>query len=179
MSDELANDISQRVLSGRKTIETLEETLLDKVIVHEKTLRQWTNALFVKIEINSFDDDDTNMKKLANYAAEVGKNIQIAEHLLGIFEMQASAANNFKDKQFATRYVEELNNTEGRKIAAEKIRYLVLANSDIDNNEMASQSAAVIRDFFKRVVKGLEEARKSIENQIALNKQRIWLSHKG
>lgn len=174
----IAEGIAGRVLQGQETIKEVEAILLDKVIVEGKSLREWSRSLFVNTEIDQTQDEDTAMRMLAACSARIGKNIQVAEHLLGLFEMQAAAANNFKDREFARRYVEELNNTEGRKIAAEKIRYLVIANSDIDKNEMASQSAAVIRDYFKRLVKSLEEARKSVENQIALNKQRMWLSQR-
>ncbi len=175
--DELSESIANRVLIGQSIVKNVEKILVDKVVIYGKTLKEWSDILMVHVKVDSFSlDDDEIFRTLADYSAKIAKNIQMAEHLLGLFEMQASAANNFKEKEFAKRYVEEFQNNQGKKIAAEKLRYLVIADEDIDKNEMASQSAAVIRDFFKRKVKGLEEARKSIENQIILHKQRIWLA---
>lgn len=177
IEDSLSASIANRVLVGQDTVKNVEKILMEKVVIYGKTLTEWSDLLMINVKINSFeDDDDAIFRTLADYSAKIAKNIQMAEHLLGLFEMQASAANNFKEKEFARRYVEEFKNNEGKRIAAEKLRYMVIADEDIDKNEMASQSAAVIRDFFKRKVKGLEEARKSIENQITLHKQRIWLS---
>jgi hypothetical protein len=45
---------------------------------------------------------------------------------------------------------------------------MVLVNDVVDGSLAASQSAKVISEFFKRIIKGLEEMRKGLENRTRL-----------
>lgn len=163
---QIANQMAARIKKGKQILDASEKQIIEAIKVDGKTLKQWSSHLLVKLP-----EEDTDIKQLEVVQSKIGNSIQRAESVLARFEMQSNVASSFHDEGFARRYVEEMEAPiEGpkKRIAAEKIRQKVLVDTTVDSSLAATQAAKVIVEYFKRIVKGLEEARKSMENRIRL-----------
>lgn len=158
---ELAAKLASRVIHGKTILDACEGYLLDDLIVEGKTLRQWGREL--KIEI---PDGKDGPEALEEVSTKVGTAIQTAESILAIYEMKVSAAASFHDEEYAQIYVRELGGK--KKMAAEKIRQITLLDETVDASLAATQAAKAIVEYFKRLVKGLEEVRRGVENRTRL-----------
>jgi hypothetical protein len=161
-TDDIAEKLAARVIKGRQILQKSEKLIIDSLLIDGKNLKQWAKEL--PIERPHTDD----LPALEQASTDVAMAIQKAEYVLAVFELQASTASNFHDEGFAQQYVIEMEGNGEKKIAAEKIRQIVLVNSMVDSSLAASQSAKVIAEYFKRLVKGLEEVRKGLENRTRL-----------
>ncbi len=161
-ADDIAERLAARVVRGRKILAHSEKLIIESLIIDGKNLKEWAQEL--TIEIPQGDD----ILCLERASTDVGNAIQKAEYVLAVFELQASTASNFHDEGFARKYVTEMETNGEKKIAAEKIKQMVLVDSTVDASLAASQSAKVIAEYFKRLVKGLEEVRKGLENRTRL-----------
>jgi len=172
--DIISSKLVNRVTRGKKVLQASEEAILKSLIINGKNLKEWGAEL--RVTVPHGDGGDVNeIKALEIASTDVAEAIQKAEYLLAIFELQASTASNFHEEGFALRYVQEMEDSSGKKIAAEKIKQLVLVDSSVDLSLAATQAANILSDFFKRIVKGLEETRKGLENRIRLLGIRINL----
>ncbi len=169
-NEEISAGLAARALKGRDLLAACEDQILSNLKVGGKSLRDWGRELRVSIPKESTDID-----ALARASADVARAIQQAEYILGLFEVQAHLANNYHDQEFARRYVEEMKGN--KKIAAEKLKQSVLVDTTVDSTLAASQAARVIVDFFKKIVKGLEETRKGLENNTRLLGLRMRFLH--
>lgn len=160
--NDIAERLAARVLKGRSILEKSEKLIIDSLVIDGKNLKQWAHEL--KINIPEGDD----IQALERASTDVATAIQKAEYVLAVFELQASTASNFHDEGFARKYVTEMETNGEKKIAAEKIKQMVLVDSTVDSSLAASQAAKVVAEYFKRLVKGLEEVRKGLENRTRL-----------
>ena len=160
--DEIAEKLAARVTRGRQILQKSEKLILDSLVIDNKNLKEWAQEL--TIEIPKGD----NIQALEKASTDVASAIQKAEYILAVFELQASTASNFHEEGFARQYVTEMEANGEKKIAAEKIKQLVLVDTMVDSSLAASQSAKVVAEYFKRLVKGLEEVRKGLENRTRL-----------
>lgn len=161
-SDDVAEKLAARVVKGRQILQKSEKLIIDSLIIDGKNLKQWAKELTV--EIPKGDD----IQALEQASTDVAVAIQKAEYVLAVFELQAATASNFHEEGFARRYVSEMEVNGEKKIAAEKIKQMVLVDSTVDSSLAASQAAKVVAEYFKRLVKGLEEVRKGLENRTRL-----------
>lgn len=161
-TDDIAEKLAARVIKGRKILQKSEKLIIESLVIDGKNLKQWAQEL--TIEIPRGDD----VQALERASTDVAVAIQKAEYVLAVFELQASTASNFHDEGFARKYVTEMEINGEKKIAAEKIKQMVLVDSAVDSSLAASQSAKVVAEYFKRLVKGLEEVRKGLENRTRL-----------
>jgi hypothetical protein len=162
-SDDIAEKLAARVIKGRQILQKSESLIINSLTIDKKNLKEWAEEL--TIEIPEGKDD---IKALEKASTDVAIAIQKAEYILAVFELQASTASNFHEEGFARRYVSEMEHNGEKRIAAEKIRQMVLVDGMVDSSLAASQSAKVIAEYFKRLVKGLEEVRKGLENRTRL-----------
>jgi len=161
--EEIANKLAMRIVKGREILQKSEKLILKNLTIQGKNLKEWADEL--KVEVPEDHDDIRALEKASTKVAEA---IQKAEYLLAAFELQSTAASNFFEEGFARKYVMEMENSTGNRIAAEKIRQTVLVDSLVDSSLAASQAGKVISEYFKRIVKGLEEVRKGLENRTRL-----------
>lgn len=160
--NEIAEKLAARVIKGREILKRSESIILGSLKVDGKDLKEWADELTINIP----KGDD--IRALEKASTDVAIAIQKAEYLLAIFELQSSTASNFHEEGFARQYVTEMEQNGEKRIAAEKIRQMVLVDTTVDSSLAASQSAKVIAEYFKRLVKGLEEVRKGLENRTRL-----------
>lgn len=161
-SDDIAEKLAARVIKGKKILDRSEKLIVDSLIIDGKNLKQWATELTIELPKN----DD--IQALERASTDVATAIQKAEYVLAVFELQASTASNFHEEGFARKYVTEMETKGEKRIAAEKIKQLVLVDNTVDLSLAASQSAKVVAEYFKRLVKGLEEVRKGLENRTRL-----------
>jgi len=162
--EEIAEKLAARIIKGKQILDATEGKLLNNLKIEGKTLKQWAKELTIKMPKDSDD-----LQQLEATSTEIATAIQKAEYILAAFELQASVASNFHDEGFARRYVATMEAKKGEgRIAADKLRQMVLVDSTVDSSLAASQAARVVVDYFKRLVKGLEEARKGLENRTRL-----------
>jgi len=166
----IAQEVFERVLTGKKILAESEKLILQALTVDGKNLKQWAKELTVKIPEGDVIED------LERASAQVANAIQKAEYILAVFELQSSMAANFHEESFAKKYVVQMEGRRERKLAAEKLRQLTLIDPTVDGSLAASQTAKMVADYFKRIVKGLEEVRKGIENRARLIGLRISLN---
>jgi hypothetical protein len=166
-----AEKITNRVTRGLGTLKEFKDQFIDKVIIEEHSLRDWARRLLVRLP-----DDLDDLDELQRCSRKVANSIQQTEYLLGLFEFEAKAITNYSDSQFAIKYVNEMEDGDNKKLGSDKLKQLVLVNKDLDDSIATGQTAALIRDFFKRILKGLEETRKSIDHQIVILRIKSWIS---
>jgi len=166
--EEIADRLAARIVKGKKILDTCEDKILKSLRVDGKSLTEWGEELRVRLPRS----DD--LRELEKASSDIANAIQKAEFVLAVFELKGSLAENYHDESFARRYVSEMETRKGEgKIAAEKLKQLVLVDTTVDSSLAASQTAAVVADYFKRLVKGLEEARKGLENKTRLMNLRM------
>ncbi len=159
---DIAERLAARVIRGQKILQKSEKLILDSLVIDNKNLKEWAKELTIEIP------QGDNIQALEQASTDVGMAIQKAEYILAVFELQASTASNYHEEGFARKYVTQMEVNGEKKIAAEKIKQLVLVDSTVDSSLAASQSAKVVAEYFKRLVKGLEEVRKGLENRTRL-----------
>jgi hypothetical protein len=157
--EDIADALAARITKGKRILDLCEGRVLDALRVEGKTLREWGHELSVEIPAN----DDIRAMEVAS--TQVSVAIQQAERILALFELQAATSGNAHKEHFARRYVEEMSRRGGRKIAADKLQQLVTVDRTVDDTLAASQAARLVTDYFKRLVSGLVEARKGLENR--------------
>lgn len=157
----IVEGLSERVAEGKSILCACEGRIFDSLVIDGKTLRIWAQELTVEIPE---DVDDIAGLELA--ASRLGNIIQKAENILGRVEFQSKAALNFFEKEFAAKFSKLMDeDRHAKRIAADKVRQMVLSEPDIDLALSASQTASAMVDYFKRITKGLEEARRCIEDR--------------
>lgn len=160
VSEVVATQLLGRIRRGRDVLRACEKGLTESLKVDGKTLKEWAKELTV--ELPEDPDDISGLEQAQN---RISNAFQKAEYLTAIFELQSTAISHCHESGYAQRYVSEMESHKGEKIAAEKLRQMVLNNNEIDASLSAAQAAGLICEFFKKIVKGLEEARKGIENR--------------
>lgn len=157
--EEIADALASRIVKGKKILELCEGRVLDALVVEGKTLKEWGHELSVDIP------DEDNIREMEVATTRISVAIQQAERILALFELQSATSANAHKEHFARRYVEEMSRRGGRKIAADKLQQLVTVDKTVDDTLAASQAAKLVTDYFKRLVNGLVEARKGLENR--------------
>ncbi len=161
--DDIAEKLAGRILKGKEILKKTEVLITDNLKVRGKTLREWGDELTIVLP-----SDDDDIRGLEKASTDVASAIQKAESILAMYELHGSIAANFHEEGFARRYVLEMEQNGEKKIAAEKIKQMVLVDETVDASLAASQSAKVVAEYFKKLVKGLEEVRKGLENRTRL-----------
>jgi hypothetical protein len=160
-AEAIAEKLMGRMKKGREVLLACDKGLMDSLKVNGKSLRDWGKELRVTLP-----EDPDDIKGLERAQNEISNKYQIAEYICAIFEMQSNAVLHCHEAEFAERYVAEMEaHKDGKPLAAEKLRQLVLVNSGVDATLSATQAAGLIAEFFKKLSKSLEEARKGIENR--------------
>lgn len=159
-TEAIADKLMSRMRKGREVLMACDKGLMDSLKVNGKSLREWGQEL--RVILPDDPDDITGLERAQN---EISNKFQIAEYICAIFELQSNAVNHCHEAEFAERYVAEMELHKEGKFAAEKLRQLVLVNSNVDASLSAAQAAGLIAEFFKKLSRSLEEARKGIENR--------------
>jgi len=164
VTEQIAEQLAQRILRGRKILDACEARIFDGLRIAGKTLPEWGRELRVSIPSDPETDEIT---ALSQAAGQIAEKIQKAEYMLAMLEVQSAAASNLHDRGFAQRYVAEME-AAGERVAAEKIKQKVLVDTEVDSSLAAAQAASLAVEYFKRLVKGLEEARRGVETRARL-----------
>jgi predicted amidophosphoribosyltransferase len=168
VEEKIAAELAQRISRGWKIRDKCEKEIIKSIKIDGKNLAEWGDELRVKVP-----DDPDDLEGLERSFNSLATSIQKAEYILGVFELQAKAARNTHEAGFATRFVSELKAKKSQgKMSEGKIRQLVLVDKKVDSSLATAQSAELVVDYFKRVVKGLEIVRKSLENRVYLTQLR-------
>jgi hypothetical protein len=158
---DLASNIAKRVADGKSILCACEGKIFDALVIDGKTLRDWGKELTIVIP-----EEPDDIEGLEVAASRLGNAIQKAEGLLGRVEFQCSATTNFFEEMYATEFARLMEeDRHAKRIAADKVRQMVLSKPEIDMALSASQTASAMVDYFKRITKGLEDARRCVEDR--------------
>ena len=148
---------------GQEALATLEPQLLGGIKVGGKSLLEWKKDLYIKVPQS--DDPDV----LASLSTEIAVAAQKAEYLLASLELQVASLGSAHEQNFAKKYVSTLDQgSSTKKLSAEKIKQMVMVDELVDSTLSSYQTAKMTLEFFKRIVKGLEEMRKAVDSRIRL-----------
>jgi hypothetical protein len=167
----LAVSLADRLISGRAVVDAFEKQIIVSLKVEDMTLAEWAKELHVLIPDNPEDQEAIETALLY-----IGSSVQRAGEVLARFELDSNAIEYYTEHEFALTYVLEMENNSNKRIGADKLEQRVLASESINTLKSASQSAALVRDFFKQTIRSLESARKSIEGLIELKRMQIQLT---
>jgi hypothetical protein len=166
----ISDKLSSRIIKGKEILEKCQTEIFENIIVGEFTLPEWGQKLRVNIPNNN------DIKDLEMVINKIANSIQMAEYILAMYEFQATITSNFHEEEFAIEYVQQMSAKGKKKLAAEKIKQLALTNKLVDSSLSAAQAAKAITTYFKRIVSGLEESRKCIDNRVKLISLKVRLT---
>jgi hypothetical protein len=166
IEEDISDRLARRIINGKLILDKCQDKIFKSVIVEGKTLIEWSVALNVRLPVGDNDAEEIEILEHAN--AKLASSVQKAEEILAIYEFQTNVISDFHDEEFAIQYVNEMTAKGKKKLAAEKIRQLVLTDKTVDSSLSTSQAARAVTAFFKRIISGLEETRRAIDNRVRL-----------
>jgi len=166
--DPFVSEITTRVLSrigrGGQVLDSCETIVVENVRLKGKSLNFWKEELTV--EIPETDDDPD---AIGEALGSVAKAIQIAEQLLAAIDLKRTLVENVHEADYTDKYTKALESSvKTKKLSAEKVKQITLADPEVDLSLSAVQLASAITEYFRKIVNGLEKTRKTLESRVML-----------